>query len=221
MTKTRRKRKMEAWSVAMLVVALCSTGCLQPSLNPLFLPQDAAFDERLLGTWVCQDETWTFARTTDDDWKSHEVYTVTIQTTDTTSELLAWLGRLDDAVFVTFTPKSEPHPAARFLGRHVISVYTFGRIVIEPMRLRLAMLDADWIETAETAGLLTIGVKREEPRADVLLTAKAVDLQRFARAYSGDDHVFGERLEFVRPAMPAPTPTESTVRPAGTCYAEK
>jgi len=108
-----------------------------------------------------------------------------------------------------------------FFARHIIPVYSFGRITIEPSRLRLAMLDADWVESAEEAGLLTMGTKRAEPLADVLLTAKPAELQRFARAYSNDEAVFGERLEFVRSEAFDPTASVSSGQLAGRCYSEK
>lgn len=222
MTKIRQSDGVRTLA-AILALAVCATGCLQPSLNPLFLPEDAVFDEGLLGTWVCQDETWTFARTADEDWRGREVFTVTIQRSDndTTSELFAWLGRLDGALFATFTPKSDLPAPNRFFARHVVPVYTFGRITIEPTRLRLNMLDADWIEKAEAAGLLTIGVKRTEPRSDVLLSAKPAELQRFARAYADNDDVFSDRVEFVRPIASDSTTAGAAVRAAGHCYAEK
>lgn len=206
------------WTV-LLAIVLSTTGCLQPSLNPLFLPEDAVFNQGLLGAWVCPGETWTFTRTSDTDLESRAVYDVSIRTEATTSHLLAWLGRVDDAVFVTFTLKSDGRGTHRFTARHLVPAYTFGRISIEPARVQLAMLDAGWIEKAEAAGLLTIGTKRPEPRSDVLLTAGPTELQRFARAYAGDDQVFGTGVELVRPVTPG-SGSDSTIHPTGTCYSE-
>ena len=55
-------------SVALCtVLALAPSGCLQPSLNALLLPQDMTFDARLLGTWKSGAAMWTFAQMADDD----------------------------------------------------------------------------------------------------------------------------------------------------------
>jgi hypothetical protein len=216
---TRSRTGCAGWT-ALLAIVLSTTGCLQPSLNPLVLPEDAVFSEGLLGAWVCPGETWTFTRTSDADRESHAVYDVSIRTQATTSDLFAWLGRVDDALFVTFMLKSDGPIAHRFTARHLIPSYTFGRLTIEADRVQLAMLDAGWIDQAEAAGLLTIGVRRQEPRSDVLLIAGPAELQQFARTYAGDAQVFGTRVEFVRPATPG-SGSDSTARPTGTCYSEQ
>jgi len=219
MTKTRRMTSRLTATLAF-IATLVSAGCLQTSLNPLFLPEDAIVDDRLIGAWACEGESWTFARAVDDDGKSLPSYTVTIRMEDTTEQLAAWLGRLDEVVFVTFTSQSGPAVRNTFHARHILPVYTFGRITVEPSRLRLAMLDTDWVAAAAEAGLLPIGLKRQEPHKDVLLTAPSSDLQRFAKAFAASDDVFGERLEFARSGNPG-TAGDSPRSELPGCYSEK
>ena len=219
MTMTRRMTSLLTGALAS-TATLISAGCLQASLNPLFLHEEAIVDDRLIGAWACGRETWTFTRAVDDDGKALQIYTVTIRMEDTTEELAAWLGRLDDTVFVTFTSQSGPVVRNTFHARHILPVYTFGRITVEPSRLRLAMLDTDWVEAAEEAGLLPIGMKRQEPHKDVLLTAPSSDLQRFAKAFADSDEAFGERLEFARPGSPGAAGDSPRSELPG-CYSEK
>jgi hypothetical protein len=231
------------FAVGLTFVTL-ATGCLQPSLNPLFLPQDTFFEEKLLGTWTCSSEVWTFAR---DSYKGREdrpFYRVTI-TGQKPAELVAWLGRIDKTAFITFRPDKVELAVTDFVRDHIVGLYTFGRITIEAGHVRLAMLDAGWIEKAEQAGQLTIGVRQwvndvltfeDESRlaksseaspkelrwlSQVILTAQPNDLQRFARAYSDEDDVFAEKIELVRGTSSTAITTPGLVEQRGRCYSVK
>jgi len=198
-----------------LTLALGAAACLQPSLNPLFLPEDSIFDERLLGAWTCGDETWTFTREEEKDFGPKPFYGIKVQTRDKGGELMAFVGKLDDNLFITFRPTSDVETPNGFFGRHLIGAYSFGQITIEPAKVRVMLLDSGWVEQTEKAGLLTIGIRRWPD--DVVLTAAPKDLQRFARAYAGDERVFKEKIELVRPAPSS----AATTRPAGSCYSDK
>lgn len=229
-----------------LSFATLATGCLQTSLNPLFLPHDTVFDEKLLGTWTCPREAWTFARDSYKGWEDRPFYRVTIAAGQKTAELRAWLGRIGKTTFITFRPEEVELVAAEFIRGHMVGMYTFGRITIEAGTVRLAMLDAGWIAKAEEAGQLTIGVRQwlndiqptfddeSRPRkptdalpkelrslSQVILTAQPSDLQRFARAYADDDDVFAEKIELVRGASSNAMPPTGPEEQRGRCYSVK
>jgi hypothetical protein len=192
---------------------------------------------------------WTFARESYETFPDRPYYRVTIAADNQTAEMAAWLGRLDQAWFITFRSGGVDLPVPTdFVRHHVVATYTFGRISIRPTRVRLAMLDSEWIEKAEAAGQLAIGVRRwlndelpsfeparppesrdrqwTDPRdsrwlSEVLLTAPPRELQRFARIYADDKSVFGETIELVRqPSSGAVTPTEAASQ-RGSCYSMK
>jgi hypothetical protein len=189
---------------------------------------------------------WTFARESYEGLPERPYYTVTIDADNQTVEMAAWLGRIDKAWFITFRSDGfDLQLPTDFVRHHVIATYTFGQISIQPRGLRLAMLDAEWIQKAEAAGQLAVGVRRwlndefppfeparppesrdrerTDPRdsrwlSEVLLTAPARELQRFARIYADDKSVFGETIELVRePSSDALTPTKTTSQ-RGSCY---
>ena len=220
MARTYWKRTVLAGSVA--VATVLAAACLQRSLNPLFLPKDSVFDERLLGEWVCGEESWTFTRELDEDSGSKEFYRIDVVSRGRRGTLAAWLGWLDNNLFITFIPTVDIELPSPFFDRHLVGVFTFGRVTIEPDRLRLAMLGSEWAEKAFAAGQLTLGVNRTSlgPSADgldIILTAQPDELQRFARAYASEDDVFSENIEFVRPVAGGATAPDSR----GQCYSEK
>lgn len=199
--------------------ALAASGCLQQSVNPLFLLDDSTFDDRLLGSWTCGDEQWNFAREVDSDLPGKPFYRIQIQAGNRRGVLGAMLGRIGADDFVTFLPLGDDgdDTSTDFVGRHTMGVYTFGRLVLDGSRMRLAMLGSDWIEHAYSAGLLPIGVIQQwtlESAADptVILTAPPAGLQRFARTYARDEAVFSEQIELVRTTDTHPS------EPAGQCY---
>jgi hypothetical protein len=243
------RRNLPGFTLGFAMLALAGA-CLQPSLNPLFLPEETLFDETLLGAWTCPGEVWTFSRESYGNLPDRPYYLVTIEADNQTAEMAAWLGRLDKTWFVTFRSGGlDFELPTDFVRHHVVATHTFGRISIETTRVRLAMLDADWIQKAEAAGQLTIGVRRwlndempsfenvsrppesrhppsPDPRdsrwlSEVILTAPPRDLQRFARTYADDENVFAETIELVRrPSSDAVTSAEAASQ-RGSCYSMK
>jgi hypothetical protein len=198
----------------MSLATLVSVGCLQLSLNPLFTPDEAVFDEHLVGAWTCGEETWTFRRASDPDLAA-KGYEVEVRSGVTTATLVALIGRLGDRTFITLTPGQLDDPSSSpFTNAHVVTGFTFGRVVQDGDRLQLSMLDSAWIAKAYRAGLLSIGVNRvwpgDGPDGDVLLIARPTDLQRFAQTYADDDAVFGEQIRFRRSGAPAPGPASAS-----------
>jgi hypothetical protein len=249
MVRRAHHHHLPRFVVGFTFFALAS-GCLQPSLNPLFLPEETLFDETLLGAWTCPGEVWTFARESYETVPDRPYYRVTIDGDNQTAEMGAWLGRLDKTWFVTFRSGGfDLQLPTDFVRHHVVATYTFGQINVQPTRVRLAMLDSEWIQKAEAAGQLAIGVRRwlndeipsfeharrppeardpqwPDPKdsrwlSEVLLTAPPRELQRFARSYADDKSVFGETIELVRhPSSDALAPTEAESQ-RGSCYSMK
>ncbi len=182
-----------------VVMALGSTACLEPSLNPLVLPAASVFDARLLGAWTRGTQTWTFSRHADKEvFGDREFYEVTVADQGETVKLWAWLGRLGDAPFINFFPDEETVAIkSSFYKSHLLTAHTFGRAWIEPAHVRFGMLKSEWVEKAAKAGTLTIGQTRWPD--GVIVTARTADLQRFARAHLGAaDEAFGELIELTR-----------------------
>jgi hypothetical protein len=194
---------------AIGVLSVVASGCLQPSLNPLFAPEEAVLDARLIGTWTCGNEVWTITRRTEKK-APPNAHELRISAGENESRLFLWLGRLAGRLFVTFALDEVEVRAVPFVTGHLIGAYTFGRIDLETDRFTISMLDSEWIETADKAGQLTLGVARhglgsaDEP--DLVLTATPAELQRFAATHASDDDVFGERVVLMRVPSAAASP---------------
>ena len=198
----------------LTAVIAAASACLQPSLNPLFLPEDSVFEEGLLGTWVCGDETWTFEKQTEKDLGPKPFYKVTMSVDQKKYEIMAWLGRIDDHTFVNFRPETDPD-LPTFVKAHFVGTYSFGRAWIDPDRIKFGMLSSGFLQKLEESGQLTIGVKRWPE--DVILTATPKELQRFAGTFAEESDIFGEPIELVKPGT-KPSGADNAV---GHCYSEK
>jgi hypothetical protein len=106
----------------------------------------------------------------------------------------AWIGALGDAEFINFYPDSTPQKTTAFYGAHMVAGHTFGRIQIEPDRLRLDLLNDEWVGKATKAGQVAIG-RTHWPDERILLTAATSELQAFARIYAEDQDAFSERFD--------------------------
>lgn len=209
--------------VLISLTTVISGGCLQLSLSPLFTADEAVFDEHLVGQWVCGNESWTFRRADGQDVPAG-AYDVDIKAGAKSVAFVALLGRLGNDAFITFTSgQLDDASTSPFVKAHVVTGFTFGRVTLEGDRLRLAMLNSDWIARTYRAGLLGIGANRIWPGAgaddvDVILTSGPADLQRFARAYADDAAVFSERIRFRRVGSTAPARATAGRDPGETCY---
>ncbi len=81
----------------------------------------------------------------------------------------------------------------------MVSMHTFGRIVIADNGVRIGMLESDWVDNAAKTGSFSLGQSRW-PDDAVLLTAPTSDLQRFAREHADDTKAVHERIELTRTA---------------------
>ena len=194
MIPTRAKRL-----TVLLLPAIFAAGCLQASINPLFTPDDARFDDGIVGKWRCGSDTWTITRATVEkdakEYAGRSYAEIEIAGGDDVLKMVALVGRLGNADFATFMPDDIRGTRNSFFDAHVVGASTFGRILIEPNRIRLAMLDDQWVRDAiekHRAGGLTLSSFTR------VLTSPTKDLQQFARAHANDDKAFSTTLVLVR-----------------------
>jgi hypothetical protein len=190
---------------------LTSTGCIEPSLNPLFTPDDARADVRLEGTWACNDSgtrTWTLEKKNDTEHdKAFIFYRIAIQDEDRSRDVVAILGRLGDRDFMTFAADDDPPGLPSFVRRQYLGVNTFGRITIDRDRLQISMMPAEWGDKHKNDVLYGLGALQGEH--GFVLTAPTAALQAMVLAHDGDEGAFLEAVTLVRPG-----------KTGGKCYSE-
>ena len=199
-------------------------GCLPvASIHCLYTEENAAFEEKLLGTWVQEPNSpitiWEFTR---DGEEPNNVYKLIFTDEEgKKGSFTAAMVKLKDKLFLDVFPdempwdsKGDPNklewPYNAFL---MIPVDTFLKVdSIEP-QLKLRLTDED-----ELKKLL-----KDEPNAvnhaiienRLILTASTKELQAFVLKYADDERLFADAIELHRkaamePNSPAPAkPTAS------------
>ncbi|MBT7861566.1 MAG: hypothetical protein HN712_14695 [Gemmatimonadetes bacterium] len=173
---------MPVWKKLSAVAAtLVMSGCLVPSIHPLYTPQDLVFDQALIGSWVDGDEIWTFTQN-----EGHG-YDLTIVEDDETARLRAHLLDLDGRRFLDLYPE-DPDCDKCWYFLHMLPVHTFCGVSVHGDTLGLAPLSSDWFEEKSQAGELEIAHELRDDQ--IILTADTKSLQVFILEVA--DMAFGE-----------------------------
>ena len=172
-------------------IALLISGCLQPSLHPLFTEKDLVFDPALIGAWVGENEkeTWILQKAGD------HTYDLFYEGERDSAKFEAHLVRLGKFEFLDIYPE-EPDIKNGFYKSHLILAHTFSRIWRDGDTLRTAMLNPDWLKDMIARKKLKIAHERLHDW--IVLTASTKELQKFILKYAEDVNAFPDPAEFHR-----------------------
>ena len=201
---------------ALLGIALFVAGCVLPvSLHPFYTDKVTLLDPKLVGAWVGKDgeETLTFQFQK----SSGRSYRLRVTEGKTTSKALeVHLFKLGKRLFLDTFPEAEETAKSQptLYDFHLIPAHNLWRIWIERDKVRLAMLDSDWLEKAIKQ---EVALKHEELDGWPVLTAGTADLQTFITKHATDKEAFPHPLDlrrkkvdkrawWGRPQRVAPTP---------------
>jgi len=170
-------------------------GCVPVmSLHPLYTEQDVVFEDKLLGTWVQDNNetTWEFKCPNE----SPKTYELIFSDDEGEKGLFdAHLTKLQDKLFLDVYPSEPPWdekdpnkvdwPYNTFF---FVPVHTFIKInSIEP-DLKLQLTDDDDMKKLLKED--PNAVKRESVKDGFILTASTKELQAFVLKYADDSRVF-------------------------------
>lgn len=169
-------------------IALLISGCLQPSLHPLFTEKDLVFDPALISAWVGENEkkTWILQKAGD------HTYDLFWEGEGDSAKYEAHLVRLGKFEFLDIYPQ-VPEMCDDAL---LIPAHTFLRIWRDGDILRTAMLDPDWLEDMIARKKVKIAHERLDDR--IVLTASTKELQKFILKYAEDINAFPDPAEWHR-----------------------
>jgi hypothetical protein len=172
-------------------IALLISGCLQPSLHPLFTEKDLVFDPALIGAWVGENEkeTWILQKAGD------HTYDLFYEGEGDSAQYEAHLVRLGKFEFLDIYPE-ESDIKNDFYKLHLILAHTFSRIWRDRDTLRVAMLNPDWLEDMIARKKVKIAHERLDER--IVLTASTKELQKFILKYAEDINAFPDPAELHR-----------------------
>jgi hypothetical protein len=186
--KLRTKIRALVASGAVLVTSACV-----PSLYPFYTVEDLVYDPAVAGTWKEGDDTWTLER-------SGSGYSLTIVEDGMAAEFSAHLTQLGGHRFLDIYPEGDPPVNSEFLKGHLVPAHTLWKLSLEGETMRLAALDADWLEDGLESGAVSVPHSRwGDDNGSVVLTAATSVLQQFLVAHAENARAFDIVLNLHRP----------------------
>ena len=176
-----------------LTLAALLSGCI-PSLYPIYTDEVLTFEERLLGDWQGDDNTWTFQRG-----KGQSYQLLLTDTDEGSTEVYAThLVKLGPYYFLDFYPDRELTSRCEFSLMPMIPCHSFARLDWDEARQpQITMFDYDWLENLVENRQIRI---RHERTTDgtIVLTASPEEMQKFLLKYAEEKEALSETLTLVR-----------------------
>ncbi len=173
----------------ILIILPFITGCIVPSIYPLYTDKDIEFDQKLLGTWTDEDEksTWRFER------GSEDFYELTYTEDEMVSMFDVCLVRLEDETFLDFYPQ-ESAELNEFYSLHLIPAHSFARVLIKGSRIEIEFLSLEWLQEAIEDRKIRID-SMEFGDERIVLTAPTKELQRMILSIQDNEDAFSDPLK--------------------------
>jgi hypothetical protein len=187
--RRRTRLALLARAAAVLFVSAAASGCLVVSLQPFYDQASIEFDERLLGTWLNEEDGVTVALTRG-PWNS---YKLVYREGTRESAFTAYHTRIAGASFLDLVGESGVETSPVLVPAH--SVF---RIEAADKTLRVSGLSYEWfMEGSETRrlGALTFGV---DARRNIVLTSATRLLREWLAAHLKQAAVFGDPVTLIR-----------------------
>ena len=175
--KTNLIRAVLAFAV---LAATLLTGCVVTSVYPFYHAKDVTFDPALLGVWAesgkteAGDETWTFARTTD------QIYKLTVASNSDTNEFDGRLFKLKDQMFLDLLPGTRQDAN--------VPAHILMRIDSISPQLKMRLLNYEWLgklieKNPRAIRHIVVPRSAQNEGGELVLTADTAELQRFIRKH--------------------------------------
>lgn len=175
---------------------LLLAGCL-PSVNPLYTEQDLVFDPALIGVWrekPSSRDSWIFTK------RNEKSYQLVLTDDDKSSPFVAHLLKLGEQRFLNMQPDKEPIEGLETESTYqslLVRGHLFLRVdQIEP-KLRLAAIDADWLDDFLKKNPDALAHSRPDDR-QLVLTASTAELQKFVLKHLKTEGAWGDPTDYER-----------------------
>lgn len=174
--------------IALLAAALflLAAGCI-PSLHPLYTAEDTAFEPKLVGTWLDEDENETWAFSQDGD------HAYLLEYTDNRGRpgrFKVHMVELGGHRFLDLCPVKPDSGVNEFYQLHLLPMHTFAHVRRVEPELELGFADPEKVKK-----LLQVdpaALAHDTAEDGLLLTATTDDLRLFLPAHVDSASVFGE-----------------------------
>jgi hypothetical protein len=188
--------------MCLLVLASCV-----PSLNPLYTAKDLVFEEKLVGTWSQDAESWAFEKSGDKKYKLRQT-----DKEGRTGEFEVHLVNLRNHLFLDLllvNPGAESewkvNQYAAF-GLIMRPGHMFMKVKQITPSLQISFMNPDWLKDYLQKNPKAI--RHEQQGASgaaeqIILTADTKDLQTFILKHMDDEKAFGDFSDMTRKVEPA------------------
>lgn len=173
-----------------LLVAWTS-GCLPPTLRPIYREDQLVFEPLLLGSWREEEsaERWTFT--------AHDPRSYRLEHRDDkgrTGEFDVHLVHLGGELFADLYPMDVEEDLNGLMALHLLPMHTFARVQVTEEELRLSMMDRDWLDDYLADNPTALAHERLDHCDDdcEIITASTEDLQAFAVRHLGTEGAYGD-----------------------------
>eukprot|EP01024_Parvocaulis_polyphysoides_P039387 TRINITY_DN3558_c2_g1_i2.p1 TRINITY_DN3558_c2_g1~~TRINITY_DN3558_c2_g1_i2.p1 ORF type:complete len:282 (-),score=31.52 TRINITY_DN3558_c2_g1_i2:245-1006(-) len=205
--------KKRAFFITLLGLCIFS-GCTVLSFYPLFTENELVKNDQLLGKWQSingdtviweisfKDSIWMEKMNSPFDLGSKEIpnrftYTLNLYLKGAPEEAKAefhvHLVKLGDQTFLDFYPVNWAMQNT-ILAFHLMRVHTFSKVEFHENGMEIKWFDSEWLE-----GLFAnnrVRIRHENNGANILLTAKPEELQKFILKYGNDKNAYSEDLTY-------------------------
>jgi hypothetical protein len=194
---------MKTKKLLFYMLAVLLGGCIPVmSLRPLYNEKDVKFDEKLLGTWVQEDNetTWEFTRAEE----PKNAYKLILSDEEGKKGLfIAHLVKLQNRLFLDVYPGKMPWEEEEaenmdwaYNSIFLIPGHTFLKIDSIELKLKMAWINEDAMKELlkENPG----AVKHIVVEDRHVLTASIKELQAFVLKYADDSRVFSAEINLVQ-----------------------
>lgn len=167
--------------IAFYTLALILSGCVVPSLHPLFTENDLIFDANLVGRWTSTEpnEMLEFKQT-----KTKDYECIYVDKDNKSGKFIAGLGKIRNTTYLDIYPSEPDMTENAFFKAHLLPTHSFVKIELSKDSLRLCSMSPD-----STNSLLKSkpnAAKHEKLEDSTVLTASTKELRKFILKYGND-----------------------------------
>ena len=189
------------------ILSMLVSSCILTSLFPLYKVSDLIRDDRIVGSWLTDEEDdpsyyWTFewvdTAKTGSTWpgpdlwtnyKTGNTYKLIAKEDSMEQEFVAHLFKLDGTTYIDFYPV-DIELEHGFLGWHMVPVHNFCEIKIMADNLIFRWFDPDFF--ADLIEQNKIKISHIKKGSDILITASTNELQKFVKKYGKETINYAE-----------------------------
>lgn len=201
--------KKQVVLVILFIICLLQQGCVVLSFYPLYTSSDLILNSQIEGKWS-DDETgtWEIKKLSKDknfnpkDYTSKELaklkktYVLYIYTNGKkkpSSVFHLHLLKIGTDIYADFYPIEWDYNDDVMLLSNVISAHSFAKIKVGKT-LEIKWFDGEWLDTLIKRN--KIRIRHENNGQNIILTAKAKELQKFVLKYGNHVKAYGETMQF-------------------------